>query len=65
MDVKEIAKELTEAALAKATLNDIMGHGVKVGDAQKIGSKVGELYKGILLGVVDAIDSTQKKTPSA
>lgn len=58
MDVKEIAKALTEAVLAR-DFNRVIGPGVSAGRAEEIGKKVGELYKGILTGVIDAIESTK------
>lgn len=56
MDAKEIAKALTEAVLAHG-----IGHTLVADSAEEMGKKVGELYKGILQGVVDAIQSTKEK----
>ena len=61
MDASEIAKGLTEVTLQRVKLSGILGRSVRIGEAEKIGNKIGELYKGIFDEVTLAIESSKAK----
>lgn len=61
MDAAEITKALTETVLVRVDLDWVRGDDIAVGNTEKLGEKVGQLYKGILTGVVDAIESIGEK----
>jgi len=61
MDNAEIAKAIVEVALPRLHIESLVGTHVRKGDAEAIGRKLGELYKGVLETVTEA---TQQKAES-
>lgn len=59
MEAQEIAKALTEAVIGRITYDQIAGPGLGTGKPEEFGKKVGELYKGILAEVINALKSEQ------
>lgn len=55
MSLPEIAKELTLAVIAAVDPGCIAGTSIAQGKAEAIGKDFGQLYRGILIEVVDAL----------
>jgi len=60
MAADEIARAITEAAISKLTLTSIIGSDVSSGDAEALGKKFGEIYKGVFANIVEALQAARQ-----